>query len=162
MIPRDIMESYNLICNGLVAGLRGLGLKAEFKPRVHRCPDIVVGGRKISGNAQTRRKGTILQHGTVLLQIDLERMFSLLKTPGCMDQGEMIEKAREKLTSIDKELGNEVPIRKVYRALVRGFEEVLGEEIIPGDLNEYEESLKRNLTAKYRSEEWTFKFFIMQ
>ncbi len=62
-LPRKILDSYDVLCSGLVIGLRALGMPAEFKP----INDITVNGRKISGNAQTRRFHGILQHGTLLV-----------------------------------------------------------------------------------------------
>ena len=71
-----------------VSSLKLLGVETEFKP----INDIVlaasavgpngeaVGGKKISGNAQTRRGGILLQHGTILFTVDVRKMFSLLKS----------------------------------------------------------------------------------
>jgi lipoate---protein ligase len=43
--------------------------------------DLVIAGRKFSGNAQRRRKRFLLFHGTFLLQFDLARMETLLRPP---------------------------------------------------------------------------------
>src|SRR5208337_3830146 len=56
LAPDDILESYRLICSGLIGGLGLLGVKADFEP----INDIAVGGKKVSGNAQTRRQGCLL------------------------------------------------------------------------------------------------------
>ena len=71
LLPRNILDSYKKICNGVIAGLGELSLQASFVP----LNDVVVAGKKISGNAQTRREKAILQHGTVLLGVDVEKMF---------------------------------------------------------------------------------------
>ena len=71
--PTNIMESYRLICEPVVMCLKNLGLDAKFSP----LNDIIVGDKKVSGNAQTRRKNTLLQHGTILLDVDVEKMFSV-------------------------------------------------------------------------------------
>jgi lipoate-protein ligase A len=39
---------------------------------------VLVDGKKVSGNAQTRKEGILLQHGTILLNVDLEKMFGVL------------------------------------------------------------------------------------
>src|SRR5208282_4253098 len=51
LFPKNIIESYKVICSWVISGLAILGIKAEFVP----INDIVVNGKKISGNAQTRR-----------------------------------------------------------------------------------------------------------
>ena len=61
----------------LIAGLGIMGLDSEFAP----LNDIIVNGKKISGKAQVRRKGAVLQHGTILLGLDKEKMFSMLRVP---------------------------------------------------------------------------------
>ena len=69
--PKSIMESYNLICDPVVMCINKLGFNAKFAP----LNDIVVNNKKVSGNAQTRRKNTLLQHGTILLVLMLRRCF---------------------------------------------------------------------------------------
>ncbi|RLF89943.1 lipoate--protein ligase family protein, partial [Thermococci archaeon] len=59
---KNIQESYRFLAGPLVDALKDLGLNAEFSG----LNDIVVNGKKISGSAQTRRKGVILQHGTFM------------------------------------------------------------------------------------------------
>jgi lipoate-protein ligase A len=44
--------------------------------------NIYVQGKKISGSAQARWRGRILHHGTLLVNVDLERMAYLLKPGG--------------------------------------------------------------------------------
>ena len=63
-----ILDSYRVLCAGIVEGLSLLGLKGEFVP----LNDVLVGGKKISGNAQTRKRGCMLQHGTILLDVDVD------------------------------------------------------------------------------------------
>jgi lipoate---protein ligase len=90
--PRGITESYQLICGWIIEALKKINVEARFKP----INDIVlaedstgpggefVGGKKISGNAQTRRNGILLQHGTVLYGLDTEKM---LGTGYCCSTG---------------------------------------------------------------------------
>ncbi|MGC8962033.1 MAG: lipoate--protein ligase family protein, partial [Candidatus Bathyarchaeia archaeon] len=113
-IPRDIPESYRVICNGIVEGLRRLGLKAEFKP----VNDVVLNGRKVSGNAQTRRMGCILQHGTVLVDLDLKAMFQVLKVGGAKISDKALSSVEERVTSIRRELGRQVSMAEAYKALM--------------------------------------------
>ena len=75
--PQGIMQSYEIVCEMLILTLKKLGFDAKFSP----LNDIIVGGRKVCGNAQTRKNGAMLQHGTMLLGVDVEKMFSLLKVP---------------------------------------------------------------------------------
>ena len=38
---------------------------------------MVVEGRKIAGSAQTRQKGVILQHGSLLQDVDVDELFDM-------------------------------------------------------------------------------------
>ena len=66
-LPGDIVDALRRVSVPLVETLWSYGLKAEFAP----ANDITVGGRKISGCAQVRRRGSVLQHGTLLLKNDM-------------------------------------------------------------------------------------------
>ncbi|HID25146.1 MAG TPA: lipoate--protein ligase family protein, partial [Thermoplasmata archaeon] len=76
-IRGSLMESYGRICGALVKGLKQLGIESKYMP----INDIVVNGRKISGSAHTRKNHTVLQHGTILLDVDVDKMFTLLRVP---------------------------------------------------------------------------------
>jgi len=151
MFP-SIPESYKAIGRCLIAGLNMLGLKAEYAG----INDIVVNGKKISGSAQTRRHGIILQHGTILLKVDVKKMFSLLKVTDKKIMDKEIKRAEERVTSIEKEIGkvNEEEVRK---AIIKGFQIGLNAEIEEGELNEKEIKDAMQLVKKYESKEWNFK-----
>lgn len=79
----DVNDSYLELTRPLLFWLRGLGLAANFRGECPAtkpancfagaaCPDIVVAGKKIFGSAQRRKNGAILQHGSLLLDIDSE------------------------------------------------------------------------------------------
>jgi lipoate---protein ligase len=152
-LPRKVLDSYDLLCRGLVLGLQALGMPAEFKP----INDIAVNGRKISGNAQTRRFHGILQHGTLLCEVDPQLMFTLLKVPNEKIRDKLIAGVEERVTSIKREMG-EVDRERVTRAMIDGFAEALDIEVVPGELTESELTLAEQLREeRYASDDWTFK-----
>lgn len=111
-VPADILESYSLIIGCLIRGLAKFGVNAVHKP----VNDIHVNGKKISGNAQTRRGGVMLMHGTILLDID-EDMFRVLK-----------KGKRDKVTSL-KELGVEYSLDDLMDAFSKEFENVFSKPL---------------------------------
>ena len=154
LAPKDIMQSYKVLCQGIVAALDYLGIKAEFRP----VNDIVANGKKISGNAQTRRFSCLLQHGTTLLDLDVREMFSVLKVSKEKISDKMISDVKERVTSIRDILGDEVGIQDLRTALIEGFSKALRVELVPGALSQAEWELARMLAAeKYSSDEWNFK-----
>ena len=153
LAPEDILESYKLLCNGIVIGLAKLGIESEFKP----INDIISGDKKISGNAQTRRHSCVLQHGTILLDLDVEVMFSILKVPKEKISDKMIADVKQRVTSIRDILQRDVEVEELRSALETGFAEALNVDLIKGELTFEEKSTAKRLAEiKYSSDEWNF------
>jgi len=152
-ISRDVTESYRFLCHGIVEGMSLLGIEAEFKP----INDIIVGGRKISGNAQIRRYDAVLHHGTILVDFDARQMFSVLKISEEKLSDKMIKQAEERVTTIRRELGRQVSFEEARQALHEGFKKALGVELVPGKLSDYEEELVNKFRGKYASHEWIYR-----
>lgn len=72
-----IRGSYCYILGRVCEVLRQHGLSASHKGT----SDIAIGGRKVSGNAQKRRRRAILHHGTLLYAMDPELMERYLREP---------------------------------------------------------------------------------
>lgn len=73
---RDLSSSYRWIMSKMAQALQPIG-KAEH---VGIC-DLAVAGRKISGNAQQRKREFLLHHGTILYDFDLARIETYLHLP---------------------------------------------------------------------------------
>jgi lipoate-protein ligase A len=144
-IPSDVQESIQLICEGIVRGLRRLGVNAEFEP----VNDVVVGGRKVSGNAQARKYHTLLQHGTVLLDIDRVKVHSILKK---------VAKTKKHVIGINEVLNERVNFERLSEALIAGFEEELEIRLVEGALSADEQSLAAKLAAeRYSTRAWNHR-----
>lgn len=155
----DVGAIYARIYSGLAEALRILGVVADFSEGdAKNCPNLTAKGKKISGSAQAHRKGVVLQHGTLLVDIDLEEMFSLLRVPWAKTGMEAVGVARDKITSVSRELGRNVSANEVTRALANGFEKALGIKFIEGELCTYERKLAEKLCRyKYATEEWNMR-----
>ena len=146
--PKNIMESYNLICDPVVECIKKLGFNAKFAP----LNDIVVDNKKVSGNAQTRKKNTLLQHGTILLGVNVEKMFSVLKIPSEKIRDKMISDAKSRVMGLNK------TFEEVSCALKESFGEKFGSEIVAGDPTiEETEKAKKLASEKYASDPWNWK-----
>ncbi len=71
----EIHDSYRAILGRITGCLavEGLGQRG--------ISDLAVGEHKVSGNAQRRKRGTLLHHGTLLYDFDLAAVAALLKDP---------------------------------------------------------------------------------
>jgi lipoate-protein ligase A len=152
LVPSDIEESYRRICAPIVACIRRLGGDAFFRP----INDIEVGGKKVSGNAQTRRFGAVLQHGTLLLSMDYSLLGALrprvekLKDKGVSEVGGRVTTLREALKfEPDREVVAEI--------LAEEFGKAFQLEVGYGNITDRERALVMDLVRKYRSRDWTFR-----
>ncbi|HVQ00944.1 MAG TPA: biotin/lipoate A/B protein ligase family protein [Candidatus Thermoplasmatota archaeon] len=146
-IPKNILSSYGRVCNALILGLQQLGIHATYAP----INDIIVDGKKISGNAQTRKMSTILQHGTILLDVNVDTMFSLLKVPNEKLKDKMITDVKQRVTSVRHILGSEVPFDTVATAMKKGFEDEFRVTLVEGALTKEEALLAKKYEAEYFS-----------
>ena len=154
----DMLSAYQKICNGLNEGVKILGTKAEYRPPdPKRCPNLEISGKKISGNAQTSKKGILLQHGTFLMEINHEKMFTFLKVPWAKTLDDVLQVSKRKLTSARQELGSNFSTQKTLHALIEGFEKALNITLIEECLTEYERQLVIKIKKeRYVTEDWNF------
>lgn len=179
-MPQSITESYRVLSEGLLQGFENLGLRAQMvnlsgdeKTKYAAagsaaCFDspswyeLVVEGRKVAGSAQMRQRGVILQHGSILLDMDVELLFTLLRFPS--------ERVRERLRSSFTEKAvtiNElrrhvhlppVALSEVERAFEHGFAAAMEVELTPSELTPDEQQLAQDLiTHKYGSPQWNLR-----
>lgn len=154
---KDITTVYAIIYAGLAEAIKILGGAADFNEgNTKTCPNLTIEGKKVSGSAQSHKNGVVLQHGTLLLDANLEKMFTVLHVPWATSLNEVVNVAKNKITSLDKELGKQVSIEDVSQALIKGFERVLNVKLADGELTLFErEQAQRLCREKYAGEEWT-------
>jgi lipoate-protein ligase A len=153
-IPKNILKSYGRICNALLHGLKQLGIQGTYAP----INDILVDGKKISGNAQTRKVNTVLQHGTILLDVDVETMFSLLKVSNEKIKDKLISDIKQRVTSIEHIVGKKIHFEEVEVALKFGFEEEFDVKLIQGILTKEEKTLAAQFEKKcFSTTQWNHR-----
>jgi lipoate-protein ligase A len=154
----DIAAVYARVYAGIADALRILGITADFNEGdAKNCPNLTVNGKKISGSAQAHKSGIVLQHGTLLLSVDLERMFALLRVPWAKTCSEVVGVAKRKITSVKEELGHVVSAETANNALSVGFKNAFGIQLTEGELTPFERELAEELCReKYATDDWNF------
>lgn len=137
-----------MICGRIINGLKRLKIDAQFAP----INDIVINGKKISGNAQTRREGILLQHGTILYKTDVSKMFSYLNVSKEKISDKMIKSVEERVTSVYAERG--VSFQELYDAIMFGMTEFRDYGI--GVISSSEARRASELRKTYSSSDWNF------
>jgi lipoate-protein ligase A len=153
----DIADVYERVYTGLTSALNMLGVAADFNEGSSKaCPNLTVKGRKISGSAQCHSRGVVLQHGTILAKVNLEKMFTYLRVPWAESCMQVVNVARLKITSLYDELGKDVSRIELIRALREGFGRALDVKIISGELTPHERELAGKLCdQKYVTMDWS-------
>jgi lipoate-protein ligase A len=151
-----VIEQFEIIETGIIEGLKNYGLKPD-KGIIH-CPAIFLDGKKFSGNAQVRKKGHLLQHGTILLDIDPDLMYSVLKAPNNVSKSKMVKSVYSKVIGIKSYLDN-FNEDGFVTALIKGFEKTFKVKLIEGKYSELELTLAKTLVKeKYSNIKWLKKY----
>lgn len=153
-IPKNIMDSYGRICGAIIKGLDNFGIKSVYYP----INDILCNGKKISGNAQTRKHSTVLQHGTVLLDVDVEKMFSLLRVSDEKMIDKLVSDVKQRVTSVKHVLSRSVSFNEIIDDMKKGFEEEFNVDLYPGRLTDEEIEFANDFEKNcFSLKEWNHK-----
>jgi len=173
-MPKSVTAAYRLLSEGLLRGFRELGLAASLvQPTEQKagqgnsaaCFDapssyeLVVEGRKVVGSAQMRQKGVILQHGSILLELNTAQLFALLTFPsdavkqrlmGSFDRKAVaINTLRRALDLVPATLG------EVEMALQKGIADGLNIQLLEEEPSSFELETARELEVdKYATDSW--------
>jgi len=111
----DVSEVFDRFLSALTSCLRGFGVDAERSGR----NDVLVDGRKVSGNAFHQLPDRSIVHGTLLHSMDLDAMQQALLPPVEKLQRHGVESVRQRVMN----LGDVLPlsIEQVMKALVGHF-----------------------------------------
>jgi lipoate-protein ligase A len=169
ILEMSLLDSYHYICRGIIRAIEYLGGKPYFShredneissPSCFAAPtfsDILLNGKKVVGSAQMRNEYGLLQHGSILYEVNVDDIFY------CFNMSEDRRKklsalAKKKISSLSDEIGKKITFDMIKNALKKGMEEVLDEKITETALTEEELSLANRLyKEKYSTYEWNFK-----
>jgi len=166
-----VLESYRRLSKALLVALRALGIQADAQESTSRADqndatapvcfeepsnyEITVNKKKLVGSAQARRKGAVLQHGTIPLTGDITRITKALAYPDEIQRAAAAKRLYDRATSLEISLGKEVSWENTAQALIRAFEDELNLKLYLEDLSDLELSaVEKLLAAKYDNEEW--------
>lgn len=176
-MPATVTEAYRVLSEGLLIGFQKLGLDAYFSvpdteekkndlknPKSAVCFDapswyeLVVEGKKVAGSAQTRQKGVILQHGAILLDLDVDKLVSLFNYPSESFKERVRKGLPEKAVAINRLREKPVTVEECIVAFKHGFERGLDIEFQPYSLTNEQFNYVKELEARrYANNEWTYR-----
>jgi lipoate-protein ligase A len=133
----------------IVEGLKDLGIQAEFSGR----NDLLVGGKKFSGNAFYFGKTMAYHHGTLMFDVDFDNLSTYLQVSKLKMQSKGIDSVRSRVANL-REVNPEITLESLKEALQGAFLKVYeGDKLEPAKLAP---ATKQAVQDKYASWDWRF------
>ena len=136
----------------VTAALASLGIEAELSGR----NDIVSKGVKISGNAQARRSGRIMHHGTLLYSADLSHMSGALNVNDAKLKSKGVKSIRARVGNL-KQLYELSLDADGFKATIEEYAEKSWPDAVIRPFTEEENAaIQRLADEKYSRWEWNW------
>ena len=168
-IPKTVREAYHVLTKGILEGYRNLGIEADYaypskfatrKDRSAVCfeqvayYEMIVDGKKLSGNAQTRKNGVLLQHGSIPMSIDDHMLFDLFLFPSEKIKNDKRLAFSNKAIAINQITNEKHTYDTLAEAFYNGFQKGLNVTFTPLTLTQEQWDEVHHLAkTKYNSEE---------
>jgi lipoate-protein ligase A len=165
-----VLESYQRLSDGLAAGLRAMGLdparaKPVYQDRGAKGPacfdgpsnyEITIGQRKLIGSAQARKKGVVLQHGTLPLYGDITRIKDGLAVDLPGQRMAIGMRLQYRATTLAASLGRSMSYEEAVSYMRRGIADALNLDLQTRELTAGEKERAAAIRAeKFANEGWT-------
>ena len=152
VVPCAVDDFFAKFLRPTVYTYNGLGVPAEYKP----INDVVVNGRKISGNGAGKLGKAAILVGNVIFVLDYDSMTRVLKVPDEKFRDKLAKSIREWVTSLKRELGYIPPKSQIKKLLVEGYEKI-GINLVSGTLTDEERKIfDEEVKPKHLSREWLY------
>jgi lipoate-protein ligase A len=171
--PGGILENYRVIARPLQRTLAAFGLPVAFAPgrrggagegaaasacfTAPSAYELVCHGRKVTGGAQKRQGGAFLQHGSIPLDLDLERLCRALQ-PAELSLDAVVSRLEQSVGWLNRWRQSPVAVTEVEERLVEAFAEEFGISLVGDSPTADEEALATRLEAeKYANPAWNWR-----
>ncbi|MBS7620012.1 lipoate--protein ligase family protein [Candidatus Bathyarchaeota archaeon] len=153
VVPREVERQFERLLSVTVKTYQRFGLDAEFKP----LNDVVVKGKKVSGNGAGLYESTSILVGNIILDLDYDMMARVLKVPDEKFRDKLAKSMRDWVTSLKAELGEAPSSEEVKEVYVKEFQKTLNVKLKPSKPNSIEwEVFHTQVKPKHLSKEWLY------
>ena len=144
-------DNYRYFTENIIGYLKTIGVNAEFSGR----NDIVIDGKKISGNAQCVYKNRIMHHGTLLFDTDAAALSLALKPHKLKVESKGIKSVRARITNISEHLPAPMTTEEFFGGLADHFSKTAEPySFTEGDIN----AINTLVKEKYSTFGWNVGF----
>ena len=149
---QESFQNFRKFTTPVLRSLAKMGVSAELSGR----NDILINGRKVSGNAQYNSKGRMVSHGTLLFNTDLSQVSEALHVPANKIASKGIQSVRSRVTNICEFLSQPMDIEKFRDHLMGTYFEGVSEiPVYPLSVQDWE-AVHQLANERYRSWEWNY------
>lgn len=138
----------------VVEALKKLGVDAYTTGR----NDLLIDGKKISGNAEHVHRNRVLHHGTLLFDSHLDALKGTLKVDLSKFQDKAVQSNRSEVTNISDYLPNPVSVQEftafIFAEISRNYSDFRVYELTPADIA----AIQELSVEKYQTWEWIFGY----
>lgn len=132
--------------------LNTLNINAEFSGR----NDLLINGKKFSGNAQYNYKNRVMHHGTLLFSSEITDLSNALKVKPIKFEGKGIKSVKSRVTNISEHLKDNISILE-FKNLILNFVSKSNLDSSNYTLSEDDIcEINKLVDQKYSSWEWNF------
>jgi lipoate-protein ligase A len=148
------LVNFNYFVTPIISFLDTLGIVAD----IGRHNDLLIDGKKISGNAEHVFKNRVLHHGTLLFDADLNWLNESIKVKPGRYIDKAVQSSRWDVCNISEYLISKMPIdvfaSELNQYLMKCFPEAISYELSATELAEVNGLMKK----KYATPEWIFGY----
>ncbi len=146
---KNIEENFQLVNKSLSYQ----GIDSVFNGR----NDLHVAGKKISGNAFMEKKGIFCHHGTLLVDVDMDRLSSYLTASKLKLESKGIDSVKSRVINL-KDIRPDITIKGIEESFIKAYRELYNiRQIEYYNLERMKKDKKIDeLARNYRSWDWTY------
>jgi lipoate---protein ligase len=149
-VPYQKEAFYRRYLGPVVETFRDFDVDAAFKP----VNDIIVGGRKISGNGAAEINGMMILVGNFIIDFNYEMMARSLRVPDEKFRDKVQKSMQEALTTLTREVGTPPTVEQLSDRLIERYEPVLGELTPQGIDDEMRAEADRLWREQFNTASW--------
>jgi lipoate-protein ligase A len=138
----------------IVAALKKLEVEAYTTGR----NDLLIDGKKISGNAEHVHKNRVLHHGTLLYSSRLDALKGILKVDLSKFEGKAVQSNRSEVTNIADYLSNPISVEAFMNFLFGEICQTYPESQVYELAQEDNDAIEKLSLEKYQTWDWIFGY----
>ncbi len=151
---RERLIDFKAFSKPVIEFLKTLGIKAEVEGK----SNLVVDGKKISGNAAHVFKNRVLHHGTLLFNSNLDELEKVIRPAGAQINDKSIKSVRATVTNLADKLKNTLTIKEFREQLSSFLINFYGVAKTYSFTLHDMEAIKMLINEKYGTADWNYGY----